>query len=83
MTVVVEVAGSDHFPVRSRIGPDELAASRDLGPPVHLPDRRLTVRILPQEVGVEVAVEVRLGKRRRVERLSFYACVRICRVRIA
>ena len=53
--VVVEVAGSDHFPTRPGIGHD--SAARQMGP-VHLPDRHLAVRVLQQNVGIAVVIEV-------------------------
>ena len=48
MAVVVEVAGSDRFPARPRIGGHP--AADDAGP-VHVPDRGLAIGVLPQEVG--------------------------------
>ena len=58
MAVAVEIAGSDRLPARPGIGADEAAAAGDLVDPVHLPDRDLAARILPQDVGQAVAVEV-------------------------
>src|SRR6185437_14075151 len=46
------------MPARPRIGAHELAAAGDLARPVHFPDRRLAARVLPQDVGMAVAVEV-------------------------
>ena len=36
-------------------------AAGDLARPVHLPDRGLTVRVLPQDVGMAIAIEVAAG----------------------
>ena len=106
MAVVVEVAGSDRFPTRPRIGANQfrrrfrwsrsfprsrpgrlvfchrmsewpsslkspVPIAFQLGPglgptssaadfvgPVHFPDRGLAVRVLPQDVGMAVVVEV-------------------------
>src|SRR6185312_14212534 len=46
------------MPARPRIGAHELAAAGDLARPVHFPDRRLAARVLPQDVGMAVTVEV-------------------------
>ena len=68
MAVAVEVAGSDRLPTRPRIGAHP--ATADHVGPVHFPDRGLTVRVLPQNVGMAVAVEVDVrrsgGRRRRI-----------------
>ena len=54
--IVVEVAGPDRFPARSRIGARHSAA--DCSAPVHLPDRGLAGGVLPHDVGIAVVVEV-------------------------
>ena len=51
-----EIARSDSFPTRPRIGAHRPAA--DQGAPVHVPNRDLSVGVLPQDVGMTVAVEV-------------------------
>ena len=56
MAVVVEIAGSDRFPTRPRIGGNHSTA--DSVRPVHFPDRGLTVRVLPQDVGMAVVIEI-------------------------
>ena len=61
MAVVVEVAGSDRFPTRPRIGAHHFTA--DYIRPVHFPDRGLTVRVLPEDVGMAVVVEVACSDR--------------------
>jgi hypothetical protein len=56
MAVVIEVANSDCPPVRSGV-----AANRPFGDnivPVHFPDRRLAVNVLPQDVGMAVVIEI-------------------------
>ncbi len=55
MAVVVEVAGSDRFPARPRIGGHP--AADDAGS-VHVPDRGLTIGVLPQEVWKAIVIEV-------------------------
>ncbi len=60
MAVAVEVAGSDLGPARSRIGGHDPAADH-IGP-AHVPDRGLTVGVLPQDVGgISAGVEASRG----------------------
>src|SRR5580704_969725 len=54
--VVGEIAGSDRFPGRPWIGAHRPAADQAVG--VHVPDRGLAARILPENVGMAVVIEI-------------------------
>ena len=54
-------SGSDHLPAGSRIGANEFDPRSNWShssPTVDFPDRGLTTRVLPEDVGMSVAVEV-------------------------
>ena len=66
MTIAVEVASSDLRPACPRIGADRSASDHTC--PVHFPARGLAVRVLPQDVGKAVAIEVAVRDCRHAER---------------
>src|SRR6185437_6929880 len=51
-------SGADGVPAGPWIGGEDLAPAGDLGRPVHFPDRGLPAHVLPENVGMAVAVEV-------------------------
>src|SRR5580704_13662281 len=58
MAIAVEVTRPDLFPTRPGIGAHGGTAAADYARPVHFPDCGLAIRVLPQEVGMTVGIQV-------------------------